>query len=75
MGNEAKMPNRSTPKGYKRQVQNQLVTTEHEPKKHGTDTTASTPCPQCCTPVTVVRWVSGLATVDVRVLSEVQENE
>lgn len=58
----------STPEGCKSQVQNQLVTTEQEePKRYDMDSTASTPSPQCCTPVTVVRRVSGLMTVDVRV--------
>lgn len=67
----------STPEGYKRQVRNQLVTTEQEePKRHDTDSTASTPCPQCCTPVTMARQLSWLATVDVRVwVNETWENE
>ena len=57
----------STPEGCKRQVRNQFVTIEQEePKRHDTGSTASTPCPQCCTPVTVVKGVTLLATADVR---------
>lgn len=67
----------STPKGCKRQVWNQLVTTEqNEPKRHHMGSTASTPCPQCCTPVIVVRRVSGLTTADLRMwVNEIWENE